>query len=97
MKNLRNKWNLSKLIIWIGMIFWLLETTYFIIMYGWHYEAINEVERTCDYISSFLILSGFALAFIAITDYIEIKLTISNDENDEKENRTQEKGGQDGC
>lgn len=34
----------------VTILFWVIETSYFLIKYGWHTKAINNAEKTCDQI-----------------------------------------------
>lgn len=47
-------WKLAK-ITWVsGTIFWAIETILFLIIEGWHFEAISPVEIFCDNLASTL-------------------------------------------
>lgn len=48
------KWNLCKRVALVGTSFWIVETVYFLIAYGWHWTAINENEVMCDKIVNVL-------------------------------------------
>jgi hypothetical protein len=54
-----NKLKLGNKIIWIGMIFWLIETWHF----GWNITPINNYELTCDFISTIIIIVGLRVYF----------------------------------
>ena len=49
---------LSKITFVLFIIFWQVETWFFIIRDGWHWKAISESEKTCDGIASFLLTDG---------------------------------------
>lgn len=50
-KIMKVDWEIAKAFFIAGFLFWLIETIYFLIAYGWHYNPINEAERSCDYFS----------------------------------------------
>ncbi len=42
----------------VGTSFWMVETAYFLIAYGWHWKAINEAEKMCDNIVGYFWTGG---------------------------------------
>jgi len=46
-------------------IFWVLETILFTVLYGWHTEAINTVERVCDNLFIISLFIGIGIIFSA--------------------------------
>lgn len=51
-------YNISIRIIQISFAFWLLETIFFIFLYGWHWSAMGEAEKICDQIFFWSLLIG---------------------------------------
>lgn len=74
LKNIQSKWNWAKRLIFGGWIFWLFETAYFIAVYGWHWQPINETEKLCDNIAGIVMLTGLGLAFMAIAVIVDAVL-----------------------
>lgn len=59
-------YNISIFSIVIALSFWLVETVFFNIVYGWHYKAINEAEKLCDDISTNIASVGFWLWIVSV-------------------------------
>jgi hypothetical protein len=78
LKRIKLKWSLAKLFCLIGTFFWIIETSYFLIAYGWHWKAINEAEKMCDSIVSYCWVSGLILTGIVMIDIIEYLLSDSS-------------------
>lgn len=55
--------------------FWILETAYFIVVYGWHKKAINEAEKICDDIVSGGIFICVVLAISVVFSFMEFFLS----------------------
>lgn len=73
LKNTKKTWEIAKTICLIGVTFWILETFYFIIKHGWHSEAINEHEKTCDEIVLLLFNIStilFIIVLLNVVDYL---------------------------
>ena len=68
-------WNAGIRIALYSTIFWIIETAYFIIRYGWHLSAINHAEFICDTIVS----AGwiFSACLIMIVTFCIIDNTIN--------------------
>jgi len=80
-------WKLAKIILISGSIFWILETIYFLFVYGWHYAAINEVEKTCDKIVSIIWTVGIVLFISVLCDVLNFLLSSNkNPESIKKQN-----------
>jgi hypothetical protein len=47
-KELRNLWKLAKRVWIYATIFWIFETTVFLIVEGWHIKPTNKYEILCD-------------------------------------------------
>lgn len=77
LKRVKQKWNLAKILCLAGISFWLVETTYFLIAYGWHWKAINEAEKMCDNIVGYFWTGGLILTGIVMIDIIEYLLSDS--------------------
>lgn len=54
------------------LIFWQVETWYFIIRDGWHWKAITEAEKTCDGIASMLLTISFIFFFSILYDIVKM-------------------------
>lgn len=74
----KQKWNLVKTLFLIGTSFWLTETIYFLIAYGWHWRAINEAENICDKIVSIFWLAALVFFVSVIHNVIEYLLSNKN-------------------
>jgi hypothetical protein len=76
-KRVKQKWNLAKILFFVGTSFWIVETSYFLIAYGWHLKAINEAEKICDNIAGYFWTGGVILTGIVMFDIIEFLLSDS--------------------
>lgn len=63
-KRVKQKWNLAKTLCLVGTSFWIIETTYFLIAYGWHWKAINEAEKMYDNIVGYFLVGGLILRYL---------------------------------
>ena len=54
------------------LVFWQVETWYFIIRDGWHWEAVTEAEKTCDGIASMLLTVSFVFFFSILYDIVKL-------------------------
>lgn len=68
----QTKFKISQFFATAFFIFWILETLYFNIEYGFHMKAINENEKICDNIA--LNLLGISLFFLLYIFHDFIKL-----------------------
>ena len=68
----KTKLFLSKLFLFGGVLFWILETLFFIIIYGWHWNAYNVIEKICDNFAMWLITIGFAFFWSLVFDIAEL-------------------------
>ncbi len=57
-RGFRRMQKLASILFWTGFWLWLAETLMFIILYSWHWEPANNVEKTLDIISGALMLFG---------------------------------------
>lgn len=60
-----------------GFLLWFIETIYFIFVYGWHFEAVNEAEKFFDQLSVTLMRIGSLLWVIwamMVVEVIEIHI-----------------------
>jgi hypothetical protein len=80
LKYLKLKWKLGKMLCAVGVAFWLIETVYFLIAYGWHWEAINNAEKTCDTIAVGFWCGGFMFIGIVVIDVIEYLLSSTEED-----------------
>lgn len=76
-KIVKIKWNIAKVLCITGTLFWIIETIYFLIVYGFHWKAINEAENMCDNIVGLFWTGGIVFAIIVMIDVIEYLLTES--------------------
>ena len=64
---LKKIWKVVK-VLWVSAIcFWVLETIFFLVVYGWH----NEYELTCDFIVRIVLNIGFGLFIYILYEIIE--------------------------
>ena len=73
-KIVKIKWNIAKSLCITGTLFWIIETIYFLIVYGFHWKAINESEKMCDNIVGLFWTGGIVFAMIVMIDVIEYVL-----------------------
>ncbi len=52
-------YNISIRIMQISFAFWLLETIFFLFLYGWHWTASGKAEQTCDNVAVWGGIVGF--------------------------------------
>lgn len=71
MNKIKNWFKIGNWLINSALIFWVLETSYFLIAYGWHWTAYNEAEITCDEIVSILVFLALAAYVCSITAVIQ--------------------------
>ena len=71
---------LSKITFVLFIIFWQVETWFFIIRDGWHWKAISESEKTCDGIASFLLTVSITLLFSIVYEVVDLYVHIKEDE-----------------
>ena len=74
-KELKTVWKLA-LFFWIGgLFFWILETSIFLIIEGWHLKATNPIEIYCDKIvSDTLEIALIISAFVALNLLFNLKI-----------------------
>lgn len=70
----KKMWASAKALCFIGLLFWITETCYFLICYGWHFAAINEYEKDCDKIVIYISLGGLTLTGIVAIEIIDYLL-----------------------
>lgn len=84
----KTKLKLAKYFFLGGFYFWLAETILFIILYGWHWNAFNVVEKLCDQFAFYLMLIGVSFFVSIVIKAVELyvsltefkKVTINQDE-----------------
>jgi hypothetical protein len=72
-KIIKLKWISAKILCLIGTFFWIIETIYFLIIYGWHWTPINKSEIVCDNIALLFWSTGivvFGIVFMDIVEYL---------------------------
>lgn len=72
-KQVKLLWTISKLVFKMSFTFWIMETTYFLSLYGWHWKATSEVEILADQIASSGVMISFAFfigVLINIVNYL---------------------------
>lgn len=72
------KWKIAWFIIKMAVIIWLTETITFIIIYGWHWKAANDIESICDSIVWVILLIGFGLVSSVVINVVEYLLSDVN-------------------
>ena len=87
---MKTKFKITKVTALIGIIWWLLESWYFIYQYGWHWSAINAAEKICDKIASGLwtlsLIFFFSILYDIVTIFVGIK-SVTIEKNNEPEIR----------
>ncbi len=73
---------LAKLVIQLALVFWVIYNTYF----GWNWEAVSELEKTCDSIFSIVVKIGIFLYLLPL--YYLYEGTIARAEEVAKERNT---------
>ncbi|MCK9281346.1 MAG: hypothetical protein M0P71_12045 [Melioribacteraceae bacterium] len=68
----KTKFKISKIFGIIFLIFWQVETWYFIIRDGWHLKAITEAEKTCDGIASMFLIISCIFFFSILYDIVKL-------------------------
>ena len=84
----KTKLKLAKYFFLGGLYFWAVETILFIIIFGWHLNAYNDIESSCDQLAFYLMLIGasffFSLVINVVKLYVKItefkQVTINQDE-----------------
>lgn len=66
----------------IGLLFWIIETIIFQIIYGFHWRAVNKYELWCDRASLLIIFIGFLV--LVFTASLAIGWLIKQIEEEEK-------------
>ncbi len=74
----KRRWRLAKSLAMIGVSIWLIETVFFLIVYGWHKEAINKAEQTCDKIAIILLYAAYGLFILVVAEIVELILSEQN-------------------
>ena len=67
MKN-KTKFKLANYFAVLFIIFWQVETWFFIIRDGWHLHAVTEAEKICDNISGWLLTIAVFFIFSILYD-----------------------------
>jgi hypothetical protein len=50
--------SVGKKFFWCGWVLWIVETTFYLILYGFHTKPINAGERLLDSVSGIIMLIG---------------------------------------
>jgi hypothetical protein len=66
----KTKFKLSKVFFWSFLLFWQIETWFFIVRDGWHTESIINAEKTCDKIAGFLFGLSVYFFFSIVYDIV---------------------------
>ena len=76
----KTKLKLAKYFFLGGFYFCAAETVLFIILYGWHWNAYNDIESRCDQQAFYLMLIGASFFFSLVINAVElyVKLQSSN-------------------
>lgn len=61
-----------------GWFLWLSETIIFLIIYGWHWQPANSLEKVLDYTSFIIMIIGISRWVSCVNDII--KAVISENE-----------------
>lgn len=79
-KTITRQFKVCKLLLVFSLIFWFVETTYFIHQYGWHKQAINDNEAICDAIVKNVLLVAVFIFINVVWNLVSEILTALNDE-----------------
>lgn len=63
----------------LSIIFWILETIFFLIIQGWHWDATTQVEKFCDKFVGYGIDIGVIFIFLAFMKTTEYVINFSKD------------------
>ena len=80
-KTIKAIWDLALISASSGTLFWIIETSYFIIGYGWHLKAINKAEWICDRIVEGLWAFGSTLFLVVV--FVVIDAIINKSDTNE--------------
>lgn len=79
----KTKFKISKIFGMSFLVFWQLETWFFIIRDGWHLKAMSREEIACDAISTILLQLSVIFFVWLLFDLIQVHLN-EEKKNDEK-------------
>lgn len=85
--NLKNTilvWTWAKGLSVCMLLFWLLETVYFLIVDGWHWKATSNAEIVCDIIVTVISNIVVILVVVVSVNVLDFLLSPSNSEEDKK-------------
>lgn len=71
-ESIRKEWRICKNIMYAGVIFWLAETTFFLVKYGWHYKASMPNEILCDKIVGYILGVAYVIFFVVAFQMIDL-------------------------
>ncbi len=71
----RKVWKDSKIILNLTLLFWLLETLFFIIKDGFHWKAETKAEMICDSIVTYGFYTFLALFTMVVVNVVEYLLS----------------------
>lgn len=58
---MQKRLNIAFTIMTVGIAWWLMETLFFLFVYGWHVGPINIAERRCDFVASITVILGWCV------------------------------------
>ena len=73
----KTKLKLAKYFFLGGFYFWALETVLFIILYGWHWNAFNDIESRCDQFAFYSMLIGASFFFSLVINVVELYVNLT--------------------
>ena len=73
----KTKLKLAKYFFLGGFYFWAAETILFIILYGWHWNAYNDIESRCDQLAFYLMLIGASFFFSLVINVVKLYVNLT--------------------
>jgi hypothetical protein len=64
-------YKVAVIIMGLSLGFWFIETLYFLVREGWHYEATNKAEIICDKIFKISLNIGFIVWLVSVSMLVD--------------------------
>ena len=71
MKSIKTWQTIARLFLLLGLGLWILTTVIFLCVYGWHWTATEPIEKTCDFIVTWVIVAGMVSYWLAGTKVVD--------------------------
>lgn len=78
--SIKYQYNLARNFASMAVLFWVVETTYFLIACGWHFRAANTAEKMCDDVVTIMMALAGALWLICAVRVVDKILDSIKDE-----------------